>query len=81
MHPHHQRTIQRMISRFQPDPAALALIIIGSVARGDARADSDVDCYLLMDDQAYQSRRVATTYPPVSALAPAGGGCAGALSA
>src|SRR5215212_3329702 len=59
MYLHHQRAIQRMIGRFQPDPAVLALIIIGSVARGDARADSDVDCLLLVDDAAYQARRVA----------------------
>jgi hypothetical protein len=59
MYPHHQRTIQRMIERFEPDPAVLALIIIGSVARGDARPDSDVDCYLLVDDAAYQARRAA----------------------
>jgi predicted nucleotidyltransferase len=59
MHPHHQRTIQRMIARFQSDPAVLALIIIGSVARGEARADSDVDCLLLVDDLAYEARRTA----------------------
>jgi hypothetical protein len=59
MYPHHQRAIQRMIDRFQPDPSVLALIIIGSVARGDARADSDVDCLLLVDDAAYQARRAA----------------------
>jgi predicted nucleotidyltransferase len=59
MYPHHQRTIQRLIDRFAPDPSVLALIIIGSVARGDARADSDVDCLLLVDDPAYQARRAA----------------------
>ena len=59
MYPHHQRAIQRMIDRFAPDPSVLALIIIGSVARGDARADSDVDCLLLVDDPAYQARRAA----------------------
>ena len=59
MYPHHQRTIQRLIDRFQPDPTVLALIIIGSVARGEARADSDVDCYLLVADAAYQARRAA----------------------
>ncbi len=59
MYPHHQRTIQRMIDRFQPDPAVLALIIIGSVACGEARADSDVDCYLLVNDPAYQARQDA----------------------
>jgi predicted nucleotidyltransferase len=59
MYPHHQRTIQRLIGRFQPDTTVLALIIIGSVARGEARADSDVDCLLLVDDAAYQARRAA----------------------
>src|SRR5215211_5029112 len=59
MYPHHRRAIQGLIARFQPDPTVLALIIIGSVARGDARAESDVDCYLLVDDPAYQARRAA----------------------
>jgi hypothetical protein len=59
IHPHHQRTIQRLIDRFEPDPGVLALIITGSVARGEARADSDVDCLLLVDDPAYQVRRAA----------------------
>jgi hypothetical protein len=59
MYPHHQRTIQRLIDRFQPDPTVLALIIIGSVARGEARADSDVDCLLLVTDASYQARRAA----------------------
>ena len=39
MYAHHQRTIQRLAERFQADQAALALLVIGSVARGDARAD------------------------------------------
>jgi len=59
MYLHHQRTIQRLIGRYQPDPTVLALIIIGSVARGEARAESDVDCYLLMEDAAYQAHRAA----------------------
>lgn len=59
MYPHHQRTIQRLAERHQADPAALALLVIGSVARGEARADSDVDFYLLVTDAAYAVRQAA----------------------
>ncbi|HEU5012607.1 MAG TPA: nucleotidyltransferase domain-containing protein [Roseiflexaceae bacterium] len=59
MYGHHERVIRRMTERFQDDPAVLALIIIGSVARGDARADSDVDCHLVVTDDAYEARRAA----------------------
>lgn len=59
MFDHHRRVIQRMAARFQADPTVLALLIIGSVARGDARADSDVDCYLVVTDEAYHARRAA----------------------
>ena len=44
MYPDHAETIARLVARWQPDPTVLALIIVGSVARGDARPDSDVDC-------------------------------------
>ena len=56
MYDHHQRTIERMTERFHADPTVLALIIIGSVARGEAQAESDVDCYLVVTDEAYQMR-------------------------
>jgi predicted nucleotidyltransferase len=56
MYTHHQRTITRLVQRFQADPQALALIIIGSVARGDARAESDVDSCLVVTDAAYRER-------------------------
>jgi hypothetical protein len=59
MYPHHQRTIQRLAEHFQADPAVLALLLIGSVARGEARRDSDVDFYLLVTDAAYCERRAA----------------------
>ena len=31
----------------------LRLVVVGSVARGDARPDSDVDVYLVVTDEAY----------------------------
>jgi hypothetical protein len=59
VYPHHQRTIQRLAERLRADPATLALLVIGSVARGEARAGSDVDFYLVLADAAYLERRAA----------------------
>ncbi len=61
MYAHHQQTIARLADRCQADPTMLALIIVGSVARGDAHAGSDVDCYLVATDAEYQSRLAAGT--------------------
>ncbi len=47
MHRHHHAAIDKLTARFQPDPRFLALLIIGSIARGEARADSDIDFYLI----------------------------------
>lgn len=59
MHTHHQRAIARIIERVRADPDVLALVIIGSVARGDATAGSDLDGYLILTDTAYQARQAA----------------------
>jgi hypothetical protein len=59
MHAHHRRTIGRITERVQADPDVLALIIIGSVARGDAGPGSDLDGYLVLTDAAYQARLAA----------------------
>jgi hypothetical protein len=56
MHAHHRRAIARITERVRADPDVLALIIIGSVARGDARPGSDLDGYLLLTDAAYEAR-------------------------
>ncbi len=58
MREHHQHTIDRLIAHFQTDPAFLALIVGGSIARGWEREDSDVDILLLANDEEY-ARRLA----------------------
>lgn len=57
MHEHHRRVIERLTERFVPDAEAVALLISGSVARGEARADSDVDAFLVVTDEAFARRR------------------------
>lgn len=50
MHEHHRQTIENLQKRFEPDPNNFALIVNGSVARGEARPESDVDFYLVVAD-------------------------------
>ncbi|KAI9011842.1 hypothetical protein DFJ74DRAFT_710755 [Hyaloraphidium curvatum] len=57
MHAHHRSALERIVRRFQADPDALALIVVGSVARGDARPDSDVDAYLVVTDERFADGR------------------------
>jgi hypothetical protein len=56
MYPHHHVTIDRLTQHYRHDPAILALLVVGSVARGDARADSDVDCMMIVSDHTYRER-------------------------
>ncbi len=56
MYPHHRRAIERLRDRFEPDPENLALLIIGSVGRADAHERSDLDCVLVVTDEAYRRR-------------------------
>lgn len=48
--PHYQRAIDRLIETYRNDPRYLALIIGGSIAKGCARQDSDVDFLIVASD-------------------------------
>jgi hypothetical protein len=54
---HHRKAIIRLVERFQQDPDFLAVIIAGSVAKGVARDDSDIDCYLVVKDELFEERK------------------------
>ena len=56
---HHQRAIDRLADAYRDDPRFRALIIGGSVARGFARADSDVDFLIVATDEVFDRRRAA----------------------
>jgi len=50
---HHQDTIKNF-TRFQAArPEVRGVAVVGSVARGDERSDSDVDVYVVITDDAY----------------------------
>ena len=54
MYDHHRQTIENLRACYEKEDDCLALIIIGSVARGEAGQSSDVDFYLVVNEQAYE---------------------------
>ncbi len=56
---HHQRAIDRLADAYRDDPEFLGLIIGGSVAKGYARDDSDVDFMIIASDESFERRLAA----------------------
>ncbi len=56
---HHRRAIERLTDAYRDDPRFLGLIIGGSVAKGFAREDSDVDFLIVATDEEFAERRAA----------------------
>ena len=52
----HRALIDGMDRRYRPDQDVLALLVIGSVARGDASEHSDVDAVAILTDSAFDQR-------------------------
>ena len=58
---HHADSLQIMTDYFRKDPDVIAFIFGGSVAKGEARPDSDLDGMLIVTDQAYAHRQQSGT--------------------
>jgi len=56
---HHQRAIDRLADAYRDDPRFRGLIIGGSVAKGCARDDSDVDFLIIATDEAFEAHQSA----------------------
>jgi predicted nucleotidyltransferase len=56
---HHRRAIDRLANAYRDDPRFQGLIIGGSVARGYARDDSDVDFLIIASDEEFARRLAA----------------------
>ena len=56
---HHDRAIRRLADAFRDDDDYLGLIIGGSVAKGYARHDSDVDFMIIATDDSFERRLAA----------------------
>jgi hypothetical protein len=52
---HHEDTLGAYVRRVKADPNAIAVIVVGSVALGTERPDSDVDVYLVVPDDVFDS--------------------------
>ena len=59
MYEWHRRVIEKLKRHFEADAHFLAMILVGSVAREDAREDSDVDFVLVATDDEYANRQAA----------------------
>jgi len=59
--PHHQQTIDRLTAEYKDEPNFPALIIGGSVAKGWARPDSDVDFMIVATEPEFERRRRSAT--------------------
>lgn len=53
MFEHHRKTVENLKSHFEKNTDYLALILIGSAARDEALPDSDVDYYLVVENDKY----------------------------
>ncbi len=56
---HHQRAIERLADAYRDDPRFRAIIIGGSIAKGYARDDSDVDFLIVASDEAFERHLAA----------------------
>ncbi|MEK6991394.1 nucleotidyltransferase domain-containing protein [Paenibacillus sp. FSL K6-1566] len=57
MFDHHKRALNKLTEALRQDSSILAIITTGSVAQGTARESSDVDVYLVVDDESYAERK------------------------
>lgn len=55
--PHHKEAIEHLIKQLQGCSEYQAIIISGSVAKGLAREDSDIDCYLVVSEEQFAERK------------------------
>ncbi|MEM8893320.1 MAG: nucleotidyltransferase domain-containing protein [Bacteroidota bacterium] len=55
--PHHQRAIDNLTAEYEKDPRFQGIIIGGSVAKGCARPDSDIDFMIIATDEEFAMRQ------------------------
>jgi predicted nucleotidyltransferase len=58
----HERALAAYVESVRDTPGTLAVIAVGSVAKGSERVDSDVDVYLVVDDEHWTAETAAGRY-------------------
>ena len=62
IHAHHLKGIENLTKTYENDERFQAIIIGGSVAKGHAREDSDVDFMIVATDEEFHKRQKRVTY-------------------
>jgi hypothetical protein len=57
MFEHHRKAVENLVNIYKDDPQFLAMIVAGSVAKGWAKPDSDLDYMLITTDHEFEKRR------------------------
>lgn len=74
-YPHHRQSVLNLRDELMQDPSVKAVILGGSVCHGYERADSDIDCMILLDEEEFDQRcRENTITYYTTALTPYDGG-------
>lgn len=58
----HERALAAYVDEVRGDPETLGVVVVGSVARGEERPDSDVDVYLVVTDERFAADTAADRY-------------------
>ncbi len=56
MHQHHRETLDRIAKRYADDQDVLGVLLVGSIAHGFEKANSDVDIMLVLPDESFAAR-------------------------
>ena len=56
MYQHHLDSIEKMKEYFRPTEGIIALVLGGSVAKGNERPDSDLDALVILTPEAYDKK-------------------------
>ena len=54
MYPHHAESIQKLKEYFAGREEVIAIVLDGSIVKGNARPDSDVDAVVVVTEEAYR---------------------------
>lgn len=55
MYPHHRESIEKLKEYFMPMKGLIAIVLDGSVVKGNARADSDIDALIVVTEETYRA--------------------------
>jgi len=57
MYKHHQESIENMIAHYSQNPEVIALFLVGSVATGTERSDSDLDGVAVVSQEYFEAKK------------------------